>query len=165
MKRAALVVGLLACCGRPVLSQSLPGSSGPPGPNPTPKVVRVGKWVAAGAWLGLTVAGVVEHNAADDAYNELQQYCFDIGPCTIGSDGRYTNPEAEARYQDVVHGDRSARALFVTGQVALAGAAALFVVELLKEKGTHNIPFNGLVVAPARGGGTNVGWSIRIRSP
>lgn len=165
MKRALLLAIALACCAGPVLSQGLPGSAGPPGPNPTPKAVRWGKWVVAGMWLGLTVGGVVEHHAADDAYNDLQQYCFDIGPCTIGPDGRYLNPEAETRYQDVVQGDRTARALFVTGQVALAGAAALFVVELLKEKGTHNIPFNGLVVAPARGGGMHVGWSLKIGSP
>lgn len=167
MRRAALLVLALACCSGQLLAQGSPppGSAGPEGPNPTPRIVRWGKWGVAALWVGLTVGGVLEHQSADAAYNDLQQYCFDTGPCTLGADGRYTNPDAEARYQEVVQGDRNARALFVTGQVALAGAAALFVVELMKEKGTHNIPFNGLIVAPVRGGGMHVGWSLKVRSP
>ena len=79
----------------------------------------------------------------------------------VGLDGRYANPAAEGHYQQVVSADRAARAWLVSGQVALGGAAALFVVELLKDHGTTNIPFQGLVVAPTRTG-THVGWQVRF---
>lgn len=126
----------------------------------TPPIVHYGKWGAAALFAAFTSLGVMEHNNAEGRYHALQAYCIDVGPCAIGADGRYANPEAESRYQSVVKSDRAARGWLLSGQLALAGAAALFVIELLHDHGTRNVPYSGLVVEPGRFGATNVG--IRI---
>jgi hypothetical protein len=130
--------------------------------NPTPPIVKYGKWGAAALFAAFTVAGAVEHNAAEDHFRALESYCINTGPCTIGPDGRYSNPNAESRYQAVIQRDRTARVWFVSGQIAMGGAAALFVIELLHDHGTRNIPYSGLVVKPGRGGTTNVGLRIPL---
>lgn len=133
-----------------------------PAPARTSAFVHYGKWGAAALFAGLTAIGAIEHGNANHAFNGLQDYCKAGNSCTIGQDGRYANPVAEARYQEVVRGDRAARVFLVSGQVALAGATTLFILELLKDRGTHNIPFNGLRVAPGTAGTTRVGWSLRF---
>ena len=141
-----------------------PGTGGRPANDEVPVLVRWGKWVAALGFVGLTAAGAAEHARADDEFAGLRRFCLDIGPCTIGQDGRYTGIEAESRYDAVVQGDRNARALFIAGQVALAGAAALFVMELSKSKGTENIPYSGLTIAPYPTG-LRVGWKLSFAAP
>ena len=157
--RCALVLGLVGhSATRPLLAQTAAEAN----PRHTSDFIRYGKWGAAGLFAGLTVLGAIEHGNASSAYDGLQAYCRAGNPCVIGSDGRYANPVAEARYQDVVRGDRAARVFLVSGQVALAGATTLFVLELLKERGTRNIPFQGFTVMPGRAGSTKVGWSLHF---
>lgn len=161
-------VALLLCAA---IASAASAQNTAPGPIPVqqagsevPFAVRWGKWGAAALFLGFTAAGLVEHQAADNDFEALRQFCITSGACQIGSDGRYLDARAEQRYATVVHGDRVARAMFISGQVALAGAAALFVVELMKEKGTRNIPYSGLLVAPSRDG-LRVGWRFTVGSP
>lgn len=167
-RRAAVALAaLLTWSAGAAMAQNpipLPAGGTRGGGADVPGIVKWGKWGAAALFLGLTTAGVLEHQSADDAYASLTRYCSNIGPCNLGPDGRYLNPTAEQMYQEVVDGDRQARALFITGQVALAGAAALFVVELMKERGTRNIPYSGFTAAPYRGG-WNVGWRLTFGSP
>ena len=153
MKRAAPALLLALLAARPLAAQSDSGRAY------TPPIVHYGKWGAAALFVGFTSLGVIEHNRANAAYDRLTSFCVNTGPCTIGADGRYSNPAAESRYQDVVSGDRAARLWLVSGQVALAGTAALFIIELLKEHGTRNIPFNGLLLEPGRRE-TRMGWRL-----
>ena len=156
---AALLCATLPCLA---VSGTASAQSAPASTSDTPKVVHYGKWGAAALFAALTTAGVIEHTAANASYRDLQAYCLGQGSCAIGSDGRYASPQAEQRYQNVVRGDRAARVWLLSGQVALGGAAVLFVMDLLHEHGTKNIPYAGLVVAPGRFGTTRVGFSLPL---
>lgn len=112
----------------------------------TPPGIRYGKWAAAAVAVGFTAMGIRTHQRADDDFRALADYCRSNSACVIGPDGRYGDPAAEARYRDVVRGDRSARAWLVSGQAALVGSAILFVLELKRERGPANIPYSGLVL-------------------
>lgn len=153
---AALALALLVAAP----AQRLAAQSADSGRPATPPIVHYGKWGAAALFAGLTSLGVIEHDRANAAFDRLTAFCLNVGPCGIGPDGRYANPAAESRYQEVVRGDRAARALLLSGQIALAGTAALFILDLMKEHGTPNIPFNGLLLEPGRQ--TRLGWRLRL---
>jgi hypothetical protein len=119
-----------------------------------PALVRHGKWVGAAAFAGVITMAVVQHNSANRAWDRLVEYC-NTANCALAPDGRYQDAGAEAHYQNVVRGDRAARVWLIAGQVTLVGTAALFVLELTRERGTTNIPFSGLLVEPGR-----VGWRL-----
>ena len=155
---AALLLG--AALTRAAAAQAPPAVAPSGDAARTPPIVRYGKWGAAALFVGFTALGVIQHREANDAYDNLRDYCR-TGSCSIGFDGHYANPVAEARYQEVVHADRAARAWLVSGQVALAGATALFIVELLNARGTRNIPFQGLTITPGRSA-TRIGWKLPI---
>jgi hypothetical protein len=120
-----------------------------------PAVYRYGKWTAALLAAGATAMGISTHNAADRAYDDLIDWCRD-NPCRLRPDGYYMDAEAEARYDVVVRRDRAARVWFVAGQAALAGAVALFILEIRHgPRDPANVPFSGLVLEPGR-----VGWKL-----
>jgi len=131
-----------------------------PAPLPAPPLVHYGKWAALGLAASFTIFGVQSHDRADRDFGALLTYCRSTGPCSLGGDGRYTNPTAEALYQRVRTGDRTARAWLVGGQVALAGGAVLFVLELRRRKGPENIPFSPYVVGGRFGTllGMQIAW-------
>jgi len=155
---------LAACLGNAAAARSAEAQDVPQTvtAHSTPPAVKYGKWGAAALFVAFTAAGAVEHNAAESRFRGLETWCIDIGPCTIGPDGRYSNPDAESRYQAVIQRDRTARVWFLSGQIAMGGAAALFVVELLHDHGTRNIPYSGLVVEPGRIGTTKIGLRVPI---
>jgi hypothetical protein len=122
--------------------------------------VRYGKWGAAALFVALTATGAAVHEAANTDYDKLTAFCRDIGPCDIGADGRYVDPAPEALYQEVVHGDRTARVWLMGGQVALAGAVTLFILELRERKAPRDIPFDPYVAVGR--GVTQVGVRVPI---
>lgn len=124
-------------------------------PRPAPAVYRYGKWTAALLAAGATAVGISTHNAANRAYDDLIDFCR-ANPCRLQPDGYYVDAEAEARYDVVVRRDRAARAWFVAGQAAIAGAVALFILEIRHgPRDPANVPFSGLVLEPGR-----VGWRV-----
>jgi len=162
--RALLLAALLAAPEIAGAQEPVPVPPAPPPVPPVPGIVRHGKWAAAAVFVVFTGLAVYEHRAADDNFDELRTMCGSTAQCTIGQDGRYTDPPAEAQYQDIVAGDRAARAWFVAGQLALAGSAALFVIELRHSRGSTNIPYSGFIVKPSRYG-TRIGWQLPMRLP
>ena len=127
----------------------------------TPPGIRYGKWAAAAVAVGFTAMGIRTHQAADDDFRALADYCKGQGACALGTDGRYTDPVAEERYRDIVRGDRTARAWLISGQTAIVGSAILFVLELKRERGPRNIPYSGLVIEPGAFG-TRIGLRLPI---
>ena len=160
MRRAAGIALVLALAAGPALGQAPTGTDTQRAARTVSPVVHYGKWGAALLFAGLTGLGALEHSQANEAFEQLQDFCRGGGSCAIDSDGRYANPMAESRYQSVVSSDRTARMLLMGGQVALGGAAALFVIELLRDRGTTNIPLHRVLVAPQRNGLTRVGISL-----
>lgn len=132
-----------------------------PPPGRTPAAIRYGKFAALGLAAGFTALGAVTHHRADAYYRDVLTLCRDHGPCHIGPDGRYENAAAEALFQRVVRGDRSARLWLLGGQAALAGSAVLFVMELKRKTGPENIPFSPYLAAGSLG--TRVGVRVRWR--
>ena len=164
---------LLLTIARPALAQN--DSAGPrpgvaPAPSatagavpvraPVPGLVRWGKWGAASLAVGLTILGIHQHDVADRAFAALVGYCGTV-TCTLAGDGSYADPTAEATYQRVVRNDRAARVSFITGQIAAAGSAALFVLQLLHPTEEPNIPYHGLQV-DSKDGMLRVGWRIPV---
>ena len=133
-------------------------------PRTVPGAVRHGKWGAAALFVAATGIGLLEHHRANNAFDDLRTLCANAVQCNIGLDGRYADPVAEAQYQKIVAGDRAARGWFIGGQVALAGTAALFVLELLQARGSPNIPYSGFIVTPSRDG-TRIGVRLPVRLP
>jgi hypothetical protein len=153
--RARLRVCALLVTAHLALQASAQAQAPAPPLARTPAAIRYGKFAALGIAAGLTALGAVNHRRADAYYSDVLTLCRDRGPCPIGPDGRYTNAAAEALYQRVVRGDRSARLWLIGGQAALAGSAVLFVMELKRKKGPENIPFSPYVAAGSFG--TRVG--------
>ena len=156
--RGLMLAALLAMPGLATAQQ-------PAAPPPlVPGIVHHGKWGAAALFVAATGIGLLEHRRANDAFDDLRTLCGTSAQCSIGQDGRYADPVAEAQYQKIVAGDRAARSWFIGGQVALAGTAALFVIELLHARGSPNIPYSGFIVKPTRDG-TRIGIRLPIRMP
>ena len=116
----------------------LAGSAEAQGPH-----VKYGKWLLLAGSIGMNYLALEAHNDADSVFNLLEENCaVDHARCALGPGGAYADPESEALYQASLHEDRVARRWLIAGEVALAGAAALFVWELTRPKGRpENIPF------------------------
>jgi hypothetical protein len=123
-------------------------------------VVKYGKWLVVAGSIVMNYQAVLSHNRADDAFHALEAACdANHALCTVGSDGQYTAPLIEALYQTTLHYDQQARGWLIGGEVALAGAAALFIWELTGPKGRPpNIPFEPEVRSLR--GGTGLGLRL-----
>jgi hypothetical protein len=106
-------------------------------------VVKYGKWLLVAGSIGMNYLAVRSHNRAEDAFDALEAQCLiNHARCSLGSAGRYIDPEIEGLYQRSLRQDRIARGWLIGGETALAGAAALFIWELTRPKGRPgNIPF------------------------
>ena len=105
--------------------------------------VKYGKWLLVGASAGMNYSALRAHNNAEDSFDALESTCLAArARCQLGPDGEYLDPEIEGLYQNSLHYDRIARGWLIGGEVALAGAAVLFVWELTRPKARPgNIPF------------------------
>jgi hypothetical protein len=125
-------------------------------------LIRYGKWVLAAGAVGMNLLAAQAHNRADDAFDALEDACFDNSiRCILGPDGTYADRQIEGLYQTSLHYDRRARRWLIAGEAALLGAAALFVVEFTRK--THkpdNIPFEPEIrsLRQATGIGVRVAW-------
>jgi len=164
-KWAVAALAALCVAPRPAAAQTdtttAPPAAAAAPAQVTPASIRYGKWAAAALAVGATAIGIHQHNAGNNAYGALVEYCGQIATCTIAPDGRYADPKAEATYQQVVRDDRSARAWLVVGQVSAVGAAVLFVLQLRNAAGPPNIPFAGLLVEPSLRQ-TKVGFRVGV---
>ena len=121
-------------------------------------VVKYGKWVLVAGAAAMNYLALQAHNQADDSFDTLEANCLESRQrCALGPDGSYLDPTSEDFYQASLHYDRVARSWLIGGELALAGAAALFVWELTQPKGRPgNIPFEP-EVRSMRSGATGVG--------
>jgi hypothetical protein len=128
----------------------------------SPPWIRYGKWVLAAGAVGLNLMASRDHEHADDAFDELRNFCFDnFDRCAVGPTGRYLNPASERLYQISLHYDRRARTWLFTGETALVAAAGMFVWELTRRTDKpDNIPFEPEVrsLERATGVGVRIAW-------
>jgi len=128
--------------------------------------MHYGKWLTAGAAVGLTVLGAKEHHRSAREWDTVLGICrANNADCVTGSDGRYVSPTAEYHYQLALYYDRRANRRLVGGQLSLLATAAMFIVD--RRHGTNgpdNIPFDPdkLAIEPNRWGGANVGLRLRF---
>lgn len=113
----------------------------------SPALVKYGKWVLLAGALGMGYQAMQSHHDADDAFDQLRDYCFDDSArCDRAPSGRYLDPTSEKYYQNSLSFDRKSRGWLIGGEVALLGAAGLFIWELSRPKRPNpNIPFEPTV--------------------
>jgi len=148
----ALALGLALVLLAPVRAEAQ--GSGP--------LIKYGKWVLAAGAVGMNLLAAQAHNRADDAFDTLEDACFENSiRCITGPDGTYADRQIEGLYQTSLRYDRRARRWLIGGEAALLGAAALFVLEFTRK--THkpdNIPFEPEIrsLREATGLGVRVAW-------
>jgi hypothetical protein len=135
IRRAVLLPALLVAFSLPLRAQEAEFA------NDWRKLARIGKWLLAGATVGLGVYAYAEHAAAERAHDDLRDRC-DSSPalCTV-VDGRYSDADSETLHQRAVGHDRRARTGIVAGQITLLGGVALFLYDLRDDGGPDNIPY------------------------
>jgi hypothetical protein len=116
-------------------------------------VSKWAKWPTLAAAIGLTAAAITRKDDADAVYDQLQAYCLEGSDnCRTGADGAYTNPEAEAMYQETLRLDGQARHWMMGGQGFLFVSAGLFLIDLASGSSEpENIPFTPLEAWAAPG--------------
>lgn len=126
----------------------------------SPALVKFGKWGVLAAGLGMGLKAAQAHGDADRAYDALQSYCFeDPRRCDQAAGGSYLDQVAEGHYQRALRRDRHARGWLIGGEVAVLGAAGLFVWELTRPRQRpDNIPFEPQVTFLGRV--TNLGVRV-----
>ena len=125
-------------------------------------VAGVAKWLTPAGSVAAAGWGLWAHGRADDRYGELEARCVaEPERCSSrGEGGVFTDPALEAEYQDILELDRQTRWALVGSQVGVLASVALFILDMGQgDDGPTIIPFDptALRVAPARGGGVEVG--------
>jgi hypothetical protein len=128
--------------------------------------LRVAKWTTAGLAAGAAVYGVLNNRKADDEFEQLEQVCVDQPDrCDERQPGgAYADADMEAQYQNIRALDRRARTALIAGQVGIAAAVVLFVLDLRHDDGPANIPYDPdlLDIMPARDGGMSLSVHLRV---
>ena len=92
MSRLVVVMVALLLGAAPCLAQA-PGS----GPGP---LVKYGKWLLAAGALGMNYLAAQAHDRAEESFNTLERRCNDDHTlCNLDIQGRYSDDESEALYQ------------------------------------------------------------------
>ena len=151
MMRTGLILLLLAGMPLRLLAQD------------TSPWIKYGKWGLLVATVGLNLAASEANERANGSFAELEDRCFqDPQACTVDGGGQYNDPQSEALFQRSVRLDTSARRFLIAGQVALMGAAAMFIYEFTRPPGEpdDNVPFAPLIQETQDGVG--VGLEFRF---
>ncbi|HXI32706.1 MAG TPA: hypothetical protein VNH63_01360 [Gemmatimonadales bacterium] len=161
MTRAAAVLAFVALATPLAAQQAAPP---PPATGHGSRfLVHWGKWATAAGAIAFTAMGAREHHYSDIEWNQLLDICRNNNAdCTVGSNGRYLNGNAELLYQASLQFDRRARRWLLGAQAAALATAALFITDLRHHTGEPgNIPFKpvSLEVAPTRSGAA---LSVRV---
>ena len=128
--------------------------------------LRLLKWVAVGGTVVAGAYGYEENRLADSRFGDLDKLCqAQPARCTPRTpSGAYTDPELEARYQEVRRLDRRATVGLVSAEIGVAASVALFLLDL-RHAGHEppNIPYRPprLEIGPARDGGVRLGVHLQ----
>ena len=136
MTRVLLVLLLLLGLARPIAAQG------------TSPWIKYGKWGLLVVTVGFNLASSEANERANQSFDTLTGRCLsDPRLCTVDDSGIYNDPASEELYQSTLRLDTSSRRFLIAGQVALLGAAAMFIYEFTRPPGTpdDNIPFAPLV--------------------
>lgn len=161
------VVFALWCAATPLAAQDASPAAVPQPPAGRTffeRVAQPGKWVTGAGAVLLIALGAREHARAQDSWDALFAFCRqDNRRCARASDGSYVSFDAERLYQESLYYDRRAHRRIVAGQVALALAGTMFIVDLsARKRGPPNKPFEPeqAFLAPASDGGVVLGLRL-----
>lgn len=124
-------------------------------------VSKWGKWGALAGATALTAVAFLRNRDANQVFDGLLDLCEAASSaCLTGANGRYVHQDAEALYQETLRLDRAARGWMIGGQVSLAAAGAMFLVDLVwGGDDPENIPFAPLDVVAEPG---RLGFQVRF---
>lgn len=120
------------------------------------------KWIALGGTAALAGLGFAAHGDAEEIFRRLVALCADSPDrCRrLNPDGSYQDAEAESLFQEVLARDGAARAYLVGSQVTLAATVAFFILDLKKDGGPRNIPYEPKALRlSVRPGEVRLAWS------
>lgn len=131
-------------------------------------VIHWGKWVTLGAAVGLTFAALIQHDHAQEQWNQLTARCDpNIGGepalCSLDANGVYRDNTSETLYEHTVYYDHLARRRIVIGEVSLLASVGMFVMEFKRRQmAPPNIPLHGfdVLIEPTAEGGARLGFSL-----
>ena len=142
-RRATRVLALTIAVALVVVAPLRASAQAPSPPQPGSPVVRIAKWTLLAAAVGLGAYALQRSTDAADAYDALRALCLDApGRCAHGG-GEYADVEAEALYDRALAADRQAKIGIYTGEAALIGSVAMFIIDLRAGDGPPTIPFPG----------------------
>ena len=124
--------------------------------------LRIAKWSSLFASIGTAGYGFHMNDEANRAFDDLEERCLAANlTCRARQDdGSFQDPLLERDYQRVLSIDRRARVALVAGQVGLAAAVVLFILDL-GGSGPDIIPFDPPRLRFEADGG--VGWEGRVK--
>ena len=150
MGRALIVLLLIALPCRLVAQETSPW-------------IKYGKWGLLVVTVGFNLAASEANERANQSFDDLEDRCVqDPQACRVDDGGAYLDPTSEDLFQRTLQLDTSARRFLVAGQVALMGAAAMFIYEFTRPPGEpdDNVPFAPTVQEVQDGVG--VGFEVRF---
>ena len=130
--------------------------------------LRVAKWTTLLISGGAAAYGFAQNRSADREYEQLEREC-EAQPvaCLKGPDGEaYANAGMEARYQRIVDRDERARLALLGGQIGIAAAVIMFIVDLPDRISPEDIPYDPKPyrVNLRRDGRTELELSLPVRA-
>lgn len=128
--------------------------------------LRIAKWTTLLVSGGAAAYGFTQNRSADRDYEQLEREC-EAQPvaCLKGPDGEaYANANMEARYQRIVERDDRARVALLGGQLGIAAAVVLFIVDLPDRVTPEDIPYQPKPyrINLRRDGSTELQLSLRV---
>ena len=129
--------------------------------------LRIAKWTTLLVSGGAAAYGFAQNRTADRDYEQLEREC-EAQPvaCLKGPDSEaYANAAMEERYQRIVDRDDRARLALLGGQIGIAAAVVMFIIDLPDRITPEDIPYEPKPyrVNLRRDGGTDLALSFSVR--
>lgn len=125
--------------------------------------LKIAKWSTLAGSAAAVGYGIAANRMADREYDEIERACGETPErCARLHDGAYADAQLDARYRDVVRMDDRAKLSLTAGQIGLAASVVLFILDLPRDAGTEDIPYEPgrLRIGPRTDGSLQAGYSL-----
>ena len=128
--------------------------------------LRIAKWTTLLVSGGAAAYGFTQNRVADRDYEELERECEaqPLSCLKLPDSDVYANADMEARYQQILERDDRARLALLGGQIGIAAAVIMFIVDLPERITPEDIPYDPkpLRLGLRRDGSTQLGLHLSL---